>query len=252
MNGRPTTKTVLAGVVLAALAAVALYTAVWQPRAAEAENLRRDQAQISASLAQLDQRLDTAVAAQADAAALGAQAAAALAAIPSAADLDGLIAAHRDAAAAAGVNELEVAPETGATDSGIPGISAESLRVSLRGDAANIRDYVARIEALPRLVVVDRLSTAVEGGGQMTASLTLRAFHSGASAPTAIVAVPTPTLAPVPAAGSEPVPIPNLPATEQPAAEQPATEQPATEQPATEQPATEQPAIGQPAPAAQG
>jgi Tfp pilus assembly protein PilO len=192
MNGRPSNKSVVTAVVLTACAGLGAYTAVWQPRAAEAEDLRRNQAEITASIAQVRQLEDTAAAAQADAGALEAQAAAALAAIPASADLDGLVAAHRDAAGVAGVSELEVAPDPTPTDGGVPGLYAQLVRVSVRGDAASIRDYVHRMESLPRLVVVDAMRSAVEGGGQVTVSLTLRAFHSGSAAPTAIVAVPAP------------------------------------------------------------
>lgn len=157
--------------------------AVWAPRAAEVAELQGTRTQLEVQLVQLKDRVRSATEAQADIATVEAEYGRLMAAIPEPADVDGLVAAGTEAAAAAGVTLLSTTPLTGSTapTAGTP-LSVVGLDLAVRGTPEGVTAFVDRLEGLARLVVVDRLALGGDGSGQVTATVSVRAFHTGSLA----------------------------------------------------------------------
>jgi Tfp pilus assembly protein PilO len=86
------------------------------------------------------------------------------AAVPDSPDLDGFILSANQIAVKSGIDWLSVAP--GVVQAGTTGPSVIPLTVQIKGGFFQVLDYLNRLEAMGRLVVVD--SITLSGGGGTT------------------------------------------------------------------------------------
>lgn len=130
------------------------------------------------------------------------------AAIPAQPDLAQLILQINTAAQDAGVNFLAISPsEPTASTGAAPGASASAsvypitMTLSITGGYYQVLDFVNRLDALPRLLVISTFGVSPNGGqgAELSVSLTMKAFTTqpfGASPAGAGTASTTTTTAP--------------------------------------------------------
>ena len=99
-------------------------------------------------------------------------------AVPDKASLDTFIDGANGAAAASGVDFVSLAPLPPAVPKG--GTLAElHLSMAVTGSYFQVSDFVNRLDALPRLVVVDGLTMAADKSGRISAQINARMFMQG-------------------------------------------------------------------------
>ena len=191
------TRKITFGAVGAALVLLlAWFVLLWGPQGGRLEDARdREEAAASAN-SELELRLDRLQAAQADAPALQAEVEALRVAVPDDPQLAQFILEANDAAAASGVDFLSVSPTPPAAslDPLLP--AAVNLAVTVDGGYFQVLDYLNRLDAMDRIVVVDTLALAPAAaeGGPTTLSVTLAARMFTTASPDGL-----PGAAPVPA-----------------------------------------------------
>ncbi|HEY5014675.1 MAG TPA: type 4a pilus biogenesis protein PilO [Acidimicrobiia bacterium] len=91
------------------------------------------------------------------------------AAVPAAPDLDGFILSANQIAVQSGIDWLSVSP--GAVQAGTTGPSVIPLSIQIKGGFFQVLDYLNRLEAMGRLVVVDgiNVTSAAEAGSASAA-----------------------------------------------------------------------------------
>jgi Tfp pilus assembly protein PilO len=137
------------------------------------------------------------------------------AAVPAAPDLDGFILSANQIAVQAGIDWLSVSPSV--VQAGTTGPSVIPLSVQIKGGFFQVLDYLNRLEAMGRLVVVDSInvtaitpssaagSPVVAGPPKLSVTLTGRMFTRAAPPPvpgSAPVTPPTTGPSTPPASGS--------------------------------------------------
>ncbi len=71
-----------------------------------------------------------------------------------------------------------VTSDSTAGDAGLPpGVASVAVTVSAAGADAGVRAYIASLSELPRLVLIDDVSTAVDGDGQTSVTLLLSVLY---------------------------------------------------------------------------
>jgi len=117
------------------------------------------------------------------------------AAVPASPDLDGFILSANQIAVQAGIDWLSVSPSV--VQAGTTGPSVIPLSMQIKGGFFQVLDYLNRLEAMGRLVVVDSINTTAAGAAGKTGpptlsvSLTARMF-TRAAPPAAAGSVPRP------------------------------------------------------------
>jgi Tfp pilus assembly protein PilO len=188
----------------AALALLGLwFVFLWGPQGDKlsAAHDRTDKAE--AENTTLELRLARLKAAQKDAPELMAKGEQLRRAIPETPELAQFILDANDAASAAGVDFLSISPSPPAPAVG-RAPSDINLSIAVTGSYFEVLDYLDRLNALPRLVVVDTLGLSPGGGestgatDQMSVTLAARMFTTASAAPAAGATTTTT----VPAGGS--------------------------------------------------
>ena len=172
-----TRKILLGSVGAALLLLVAWFVLLWGPQGGKLEDARARQDVAVAANGELELRRDRLVAAQADAPALQARVDTLRVAVPDEAQLAQFILEANEAAAASGVDFLSISPSPPAAslDPLLP--SAVNLAIAVDGGYFQVLDYLNRVDAMDRIVVVDTLALAPGGGegGPATLSVSLSA-----------------------------------------------------------------------------
>jgi Tfp pilus assembly protein PilO len=119
------------------------------------------------------------------------------AAVPASPDLDGFILSANQIAVQAGIDWLSVSPSV--VQAGTTGPSVIPLSVQIKGGFFQVLDYLNRLEAMGRLVIVDSINTTATQVAGTTGPPTLSVTLSGRMFTRA---------APAAAAGSAPTPGP--------------------------------------------
>jgi type IV pilus assembly protein PilO len=179
--------TVTRKIALGALAAAVVVTALWflllwRPQSGDLAAARDREQAASAANVELTLRRDRLAATAAEAPSMEADLAALEVAVPDDPRLAELLLAANDAATAAGVDFLSISPTppVAAVDPAHP--ASVHLAVTVDGGYFQVLDYLDRLAALERIVVVDTLDLAPsggEGGGlptRLSASLGARMF----------------------------------------------------------------------------
>ncbi len=198
MRQRP----VLLGAVAAVLVVLVWFFLLWSPRSAALDDARTDARNAQQREQELRSRLARLQAAQNDEARLRAQVETLRSAVPDATNLAEFILDANDAATRAGIDFLSISP-TQPVGGVVPaagvaappaGLTPVPLGLSVTGGYFQVLDFMNRLYALPRLVVVDGLAVTTGLGGRLVVQVTARMFTT-AIPPPAPGAVPTTTIA---------------------------------------------------------
>ena len=121
--------------------------------------------------------------------------------MPASADLDGFILSANQIAVKSGIDWLSVSPSV--AQAGTTGPSVIPLSIQIKGGFFQVLDYLNRLEAMGRLVIVDGINissatsstgAAATGPPNLSVTLTARMFTRAAPAPAAGTApAPGPT-----------------------------------------------------------
>jgi Tfp pilus assembly protein PilO len=160
------------------------FVLLWGPQGGKLEDAREREEVAVAANDELALRRDRLVAAQADAPALLAKVETLRVAIPDDPQLAEFLLAANEAATSSGVDFLTISP-TEPTAGIDPAASDVSLAVTVDGGYFQVLDYLNRLEAMDRIVVVDTLSLTPSGGEdgeavRLSVSLAARMFTSAA------------------------------------------------------------------------
>lgn len=145
---------------------------------AMADAVRREEAAVqTASMSNVAIRATEEYLAQGDAA--QAEMERLLAAVPDTPALQEFLAAHVEAAAAAGVEIASVSPDTllqSVTTPAPAGLQAVGLSLGVRGENSRVLDYLGRLESLGRITLVDDITLTRESDIQTSAMVRVRIF----------------------------------------------------------------------------
>lgn len=189
-------------VVAAGLVVVAAwFLLLWAPRGADLDDARDREAAAEDRASQLEVRLAQLEDADRRRPELLADGQRLAAAVPAAAELAEFLLAADRAAEEAHVEFVSVAPSP-AVAAATGGPTEIPLAIEVGGDYFSVLDYLDRMLALPRLVVLDTVDVSASGeGAELALSITGRMFSTGPPATTAdgTLAPTTPTTVPAPA-----------------------------------------------------
>lgn len=201
-GGRKRTAMTTAVIIVALVGA--WYALYWTPRSNEAADARQAAVAASDALSMVQTQLANAKKNPVDPSKVAAQLSAARAALPATSDLASYLEANESAASAAQVSIVEVTPAkpvggrvtTGASapgqstadaspppsdaaadaSTGIDRITTIAVHQVARGERARLVDYVARLQGLDRLVVVDTVNLTTEDANTASMTIDLRIF----------------------------------------------------------------------------
>ena len=176
--------------ILLAMAAVVLaglwFVALWRPETAQLDDARQRQTAAGAQVTTLEAKLADLRAVAGDASKLDLEGSLLRAAMPDDPQLALLLLQANDAAMRSGVQYLTVTP-TEPAPSAVPGAATEiRVAIDVTGRYSQLLDFLDRLAALPRTVVVDTVSVTPDGQGPapvLRASISGRAFTAQGSAP---------------------------------------------------------------------
>lgn len=185
---------VVGGVAAAVLAA--WFLLLWSPKGDQLTQAEERTATAELEADNLELRLARLLAAEKNSVALTATADRLEEAVPGEAAVADFILQANEAATESGVDFVSVTPAPPATST-VPGVAAEvKLSIQATGGYYRMLDYLERLLALPRIVVLDSVSVTPSGDGpgetDLTIALSGRMFLSQMPAPTAV----TPPAAP--------------------------------------------------------
>lgn len=142
----------------------AWFVLLWGPQGGDLADAQEREEVAAAANAELELRRDRLVAAQADAPVLQARVETLRVAIPDSPNLAQFILDANDAATASGVDFLSIspAPPAASVEPGLP--SSINLSISVDGGYFQVLDYLNRLDAMDRIVVVDTLGLTPTGG----------------------------------------------------------------------------------------
>lgn len=166
-------------------ACVALFAAwfvfLWGPQGGKLADAQEREDIAASTNSELQLRRDRLVAAQADVPALQAKVETLRVAIPDSPNLAQFILDANDAASASGVDFLSIspAPPAASAEAGVP--ASVNLSISVDGGYFQVLDYLNRLDAMDRIVVVDTLGLSPTGGEDggpvgLSVSVTARMF----------------------------------------------------------------------------
>jgi Tfp pilus assembly protein PilO len=176
---------------------LAWYQLLWSPKGADIASAHERTATATTQAQELQSRLDHLVAAQRDLPALVSDQLRLKGAVPDTPDLAGFLLDANEAATKAGVDYLSVAPTTPAAPAaGLP--PAMNIGLNVSGGYSQVLDYLDRLMALPRVIVIDtvQVSPGSKDAGDPTLTVTLagRTFtRQAVTSPAVAGATPAPT-----------------------------------------------------------
>lgn len=181
----------------AAVIILAWFVFLWSPKGDDLEQARERRSVAEARESELEVRLAQLRDAERRAPELEAAGDRLRAAVPPTAELSTFLLAANQAATDAGVDFLSIAP-TAPSQSTVPGGPTEvPLSINVTGGYHQVLDYLDRLLALPRVVVVDTLSATTGGDtDDLSVSLTGRMFTTELPAGAASTAQAASTSAP--------------------------------------------------------
>jgi Tfp pilus assembly protein PilO len=189
----------IAGGVAAAMLAL-WFLFLWKPQTADINDARERQEAAAAANNQLELEAARLRAADENKTELVADQERLRVAVPDDAQLAQFILDANDAASASGVDFLSVAPAAPVADVDMTGPTSVLLSINVDGGYFQVLDYMNRLDAMDRIVVIDNLSLAPSGEGKdvrLSVSISARMFTTAVPAPT------DGSVAVVPEAGSE-------------------------------------------------
>jgi Tfp pilus assembly protein PilO len=172
------------------------FVALWRPQTARLDDARQRQVAASTEVTTLEAKLADLRKVAGDGSKLDLEGSLLRAAMPDDPQLALLLLQANDAAIRSGVQYLTVTP-TEPAPSAVPGAATEiKVSIDVTGRYTQLLDFLDRLAALPRAVVVDTVSVTPEGQGPapvLRASISGRAFTAQGSAP---ATAPDPEAAP--------------------------------------------------------
>lgn len=203
MNRRVTLMAILAAVVVL----VAWYFLLWSPRSDELDEARERKEQAEQENQNLEAQLARLRADQQREPQLRASLEKLRVAIPDRPDLAQFILDTNDAAVRSGIDWVSIAPTppaaatpaatatttttapetTGTTGTTAPPVAQLPAQIVLsmqvNGGYFQVMDFLNRLDAMPRIVVVDGLTMSADGTGRLSATLTARMFTQPSAVP---------------------------------------------------------------------
>jgi Tfp pilus assembly protein PilO len=178
------------------------YQFLWSPKGEAIASAHQRAAAATSQAQELQTRLDHLVAAQRDLPDLVADQLRLETAVPDTPDLSGFLFEANDAATKAGVDYVSVAPSTpAAATPGLP--PAMTIALSVNGGYSQVLDYLDRLMALRRVIVIDtvHVSPGSKDNAEPTLAVTLagRTFTNQAAP---AVGTPAPAAGPSPKTAS--------------------------------------------------
>ena len=175
-----------------ALIVLAWFVFLWSPKGDDLDQARERRSAAETRESELQLRLAQLRDAERRAPELQASGDRLRAAVPATAELAPFLLAANDAAARAGVEFLSIAPSPPAPATVAGGPTEVALSVNVSGGYFRVLDYLDKLLALPRVVVVDTLSATSGESAELSVSLTGRMFTTEpiASATPAAAATP--------------------------------------------------------------
>lgn len=164
---------------------VAWFAFLWGPQGAKLADAAEREDAATLTNAELELRRDRLAAADADAPALQAKVEALRVAVPDSPNLAQFILDANDAASASGVDFLSISPTPPAASSDPALPSVVNISISVDGGYFQVLDYLNRLDAMDRIVVVDTLGLSPTGGEEggplgLSVSVTARMFTTAA------------------------------------------------------------------------
>ena len=164
---------------------IAWFVLLWGPQGGKLEDAREREEVAAAANGELELRRDRLLAAQADAPALLAKVETLRVAIPDDPQLPEFLLEANEAATSSGVDFLSISPAEPVASADASAASAVNLTVTVDGGYFQVLDYLNRLEAMDRIVIVDTLSLAPSGGEDggpvgLSVSLAARMFTTAA------------------------------------------------------------------------